>query len=270
MVKMDRLSMKAMKLSVMKQSTKKMPSAATNLKEEQRDGAMKEARIALVRAHQRQLQPSPLSFIAARVRTYSEVCADLHRVDLHGSHKIMLYRGIWFCASCGAYTDGQRKHSIRHLCSPCKPGKPGGKMRLRRLALGRHPDLKPWPAELNRHRIAPASLAIATSPWPAPLPRLRLKCKTRPELDEIARELILAGRAPAPLPASSSRQVAVAACGAAAVAAYKCGQECRGMQIAAADAVAAYSEVLRASLNDAAATNSEVPRLRLSDSDPKI
>ena len=34
-------------------------------------------------------------------------------------------------------------------------------------------------------------------------------------------------------------------------------------------AVAAYSEVLRASLNDAAASNSEVPRLRLSDSDPE-
>lgn len=271
MAKMDRLSMKAMKLSAMK-STKKRPSAATNLKEEQRDGAMKEARIVLVRAHQRQLQRDQdrSSFIAAQERTYSEVCADLHRVDLHGSHKIMLYRGIWFCASCGAYTDGQRKHSIRNLCSQCKPGKPGGKMRLRRLALERHPDLKPWPAELNRHRIESAS------PWPAPFPRIRRRCKTRPELDEIARELVLAGRAcprgvrPASsnAAASSSRQVAVAAYGAAAVAAYKCGQEGRGIQIPVADAVAANSEALRASLNDAAATNSEnvsIGRLLLSD-----
>ena len=170
----------------------------------------------------------------------------------------MLYRGIWFCASCGAYTDGQRKHSIRNLCSPCKPCKPGGKMRLRRLALERHPDLKPWPAELNRHRIESAS------PWPAPLPRIRRRCKTRPELDEIARELALAGRAcprgvrPASsnAAASSSRQVAVAAYGADSVA------------DAVADAVAANSEALRASLNDAAATNSEnvsIGRLLLSD-----
>ena len=207
-----------------------------------------------------------------------------------------------------------------------------------------HPDLQPWPAELNRHRIVlagracprgvrPASSNAAASSsrqvavaaygaaavaaykcgavaaysevlraslndaaasnsevprlrlsdsdpetqqliretqqsgqsWPAPLQRIRRTCKTRPELDEIARELVLAGRAcprgvrPASsnAAASSSRQVAVAAYGAAAVAAYKCG------------AVAAYSEVLRASLNDAAASNSEVPRLRLSDSDPE-
>ena len=59
-------------------------------------------------------------------------------------------------------------------------------MRLRRLALGRHPDLKPWPAELNRHRIESAS------PWPAPLRRIRRTRKTRPELDEITRELVLA------------------------------------------------------------------------------
>ena len=67
MAKMYRLSMKAMKLSAMK-STKKRPSAATNLKEEQRDGAMKEARIALVRAHQRQLprDQDRSSFIAAQ------------------------------------------------------------------------------------------------------------------------------------------------------------------------------------------------------------
>ena len=244
--------MKAMKLS-----TKKRPRSATNLQEEQRDGAMKEARTALMRAHQRQLSRSrlndtpdqlPCGFIVARAhqplqriykRTYSEVCADLHRVDLHGTHKIMLYRGIWFCASCGAYTDGRRKHSLRNLRSQCKPGTRAGIMRLRRLALGRHPDLKPWPAELNRHRMESAS------PWPAPLQRIRLTRKTRPELDEIARELVLAGRAcprgvrPASsnAAASSSRQVAVAAYGAAAVAAYKCG------------AVAAYSEVLRASLN---------------------
>ena len=61
MVKMDRLSMKAMKLSAMKQSTKKRLSSATNLQEEQRDGAMKEARTALMRAHQRQLSRSRLN-----------------------------------------------------------------------------------------------------------------------------------------------------------------------------------------------------------------
>ena len=254
-----------MKLSAMKQSTKKRASSETKLQEEQRDGARKVVRLlvrtALVRAHQRLLSRSRLNDTPDGMleRTYSEVCADLHRVDLHGSHKIMLYRGIWFCASCGAYTDGRRKHSVRNLRSQCKPGTRAGKMRLRRLALGRHPDLKPWPAELNRHRMESAS------PWPAPLQRIRLTRKTRPELDEIARELVLAGRAcprgvrPASsnAAASSSRQVAVAAYGAAAVAAYKCG------------AVAACSEVLRASLNDAAASNSEVPRLRFSDSDPE-
>ena len=274
-----------LKLAAMEQSTKKRTSSATKLQEEQRDGAMKVVRAlertCLVSAHQRQLPRSRLndnhhSEVCADLhrddlpgikRTYIQACADLHPIDLHGSHKIMLYRGIWFCASCGAYTDGRRKHSVRNLRSQCKPGTRAGKMRLRRLALGRHPDLKPWPAELNRHRIESAS------PWPAPLQRIRLTRKTRPELDEIARELVLAGRAcprgvrPASsnAAASSSRQVAVAAYGAAAVAAYKCG------------AVAAYSEVQRLrlsdsdpeTLNDAAASNSEVPRLRFSDSDPE-
>ena len=58
MVKMLRLSMKAMKLLAMKQSTTKRPRSATNLQEEQRDGAMKEASTYLVRAHQRQLPRS--------------------------------------------------------------------------------------------------------------------------------------------------------------------------------------------------------------------
>ena len=61
MVKMLRLSMKAMKLLAMKQSTTKRPSSATNLQEEQRDGAMKEASTYLVRAHQRQLPRSRLN-----------------------------------------------------------------------------------------------------------------------------------------------------------------------------------------------------------------
>ena len=152
--------MKAMKLSAMKQSTKKRPSAAVAA---QRDLAMKEARTSLVRAykvraHQRQLRdPDRSSFIAAQERTYSEVCGDLHRVDLHGSHKIMLYRGIWFCASCWAYTHGLRKHAVRKLCRPCKPAGRGGQMRLRKLALGKHPNLKPWPAELNGRRHCSAS-----------------------------------------------------------------------------------------------------------------
>ena len=275
----------------MKQSTTKRPSSATNLQEEQRDGAMKEASTYLVRAHQRQLPRSrlndtpdlPLERIYYK-RTYSEVCADLNRVDLHDSHNIMRYRGIWFCASCGAYTDGLRKQAVRKLCRPCKPAGRGGKLRLGRLALGKHPELKPWPAELNRHPSIHESCTRrrvdsrktkagelnrhrieSASPWPAPLQRNRLMCKTRPELDEIARELVLAGQAcprgvrPASpnAAASSSRQVAVAAYGAAAVAPYKCG------------AVAPYKCGAVASLNDAAASNSEVPRLRLSDSDPE-
>ena len=55
-------------------------------------------------------------------------------------------------------------------------------MRLRRLARGRHPDLKPWPAELlGTVKDVPGSGAEP----PFLVPRFRLRAKTRLELDEL-------------------------------------------------------------------------------------
>ena len=55
-------------------------------------------------------------------------------------------------------------------------------MRLRRLARGRHPDLKPWPAELPW--TANEEQGGGAEP-PCLVPRFRLRGKTRLELSEL-------------------------------------------------------------------------------------
>ena len=115
----------------------------------------------------------------------------VRRADLRASHAVLLYRGLWFCTKCAAYTSGANAiGTVRNLCKPCRPGSRGGKVCLRRIARGRHPALKQWPDEATPHADAsPAStrpeVPEAESRACALVPCVRLRSKTTLELDQL-------------------------------------------------------------------------------------
>ena len=112
----------------------------------------------------------------------------VRRRDLHSSHAVLLYRGLWFCTKCGAYTAGADAiGTVRNLCRPCRPGGRGGQVRLRRIVRGRHPDFQQWPADeaSERHRGAAHDLEEDVQMALTLVPCVRLRSKTRLELDQL-------------------------------------------------------------------------------------
>ena len=101
-------------------------------------------------------------------------CFRVRRADLHSSHAVLLYRGLWFCTTCGAYTAGaDARGMVRKLGKPCRPRTEGGRLRLRRLAQGKHPDLKAWPESTSLDQ-QPAH----SDDLPPLVPCVRLRSKT--------------------------------------------------------------------------------------------
>ena len=118
MVKMEKLSMQAMKQSATKATkSKAMKQSAMNQS---------------MKAHQRNcitrigINPNALGIAlgidltSGHDQSDTRACVDLYHVDWHASHIIMLYRGIWFCARCGAFIDGQYTGHSRHLRFRCQ------------------------------------------------------------------------------------------------------------------------------------------------------
>ena len=135
MVKMEKLSMQAMKQSATKATkSKAMKQSAMNqsMKATKRSHHKKEKRITRIAINPNALgialgiesflglKPVSKPQSSALKPQTPEAPCDVYHVDWHASHIIMLYRGIWFCARCGAYTDGQYKNHSRYLRFRCR------------------------------------------------------------------------------------------------------------------------------------------------------
>ena len=126
------------------------------------------------------------------------------RSDLHTSHTILHFQGIWWCARCGAYTNiaDFAKSGPKLLLKQClRAARPGGRIALQLLARGRPPRHgMHWPVRVDSgaHRGTDASAQAATA-----VTRVRLWGKTRMSLDELPaptaiKRAVLATRAEEP------------------------------------------------------------------------
>jgi hypothetical protein len=67
------------------------------------------------------------------------------KTSTHQSHKLRMYKGLFFCNNCGNFTQGKL---LKSLNQPCEEPKPHGKYAKKRISQGNLPyGLQLWPAD---------------------------------------------------------------------------------------------------------------------------